>query len=175
MVTRAHLHFFEIVKYWKNCYDNSIAVLWSYPLVRKLIDRWNTGGPIFFLFSVRYNNQVIGLPRLNTIFGSTTAIVTKYIFLLFENSWDRYSIITITWADPPTRIIQWYCDLGDQEWITHSEPIGLKVVQRYLNNIFFISRVLRTSPQIIFFGHTVCFMINMQRIIMPNMMHFAEI
>ena len=81
MVTRAHLHFFEIVKYWKNCYDNSIAVLRSYPLVRKLIDRWNTGGPIFFLFSVRYNDQVIGLPRLNTIFGSTTAIVTKYIFL----------------------------------------------------------------------------------------------
>ena len=136
MVTRAHLHFFEIVKYWKNCYDNSIAVLRSYPLVRKLIDRWNTGGPIFFLFSVRYNNQVIGLPRLNTIFGSTTAIVTKYIFYIWKLLRQIFNHNNyLSW--PPTRIIQWYCDLGDQEWITHSEPIGLKVVQRYLNNIFF--------------------------------------
>ena len=175
MVTRAHLHFFEIVKYWKNCYDNSIAVLRSYPLVRKLIDRWNTGGPIFFLFFCTLQwpgNWITETQHYIWIDNSNC----HEVYFLFENSWDRYSIITITWADPPTRIIQWYCDLGDQEWITHSEPIGLKVVQRYLNNIFvFISRVLRTSPQIIFFGHTVCFMINMQRIIMPNMMHFAEV
>ena len=77
---------------------------------------------------------------------------------------------------PPTRIIRWYCDLGDQDWITHSEHIGLKVVQGILT-IFFvsISRVLRKSPQIIFFGHTVCFMMNMQMNSYAQYDTFAEI
>ena len=164
MVTRAHLHFFEIVKYWKNCYDNSIAVLRSYPLVRKLIDRWNTGGPIFFLFFCTLQwpgNWITETQHYIWIDNSNCHQIyfSRFIWNLSRQIFNHKNHLN----RPPTRIIRWYCDLGDQDWITHWEHIGLKVVQSILT-IFFvsISRVLRKSPQIIFFGHTVCFMMNMQ-------------
>ena len=133
--------------------------------------RWS----YFLSFSVRYNDQVIGLPRLNTIFGLTTATVTKYIWFIWNLSRQIFNHNNHM-SRPPTRIIRWYCDLGDQDWITHSEHIGLKVVQGILT-IFFvsISRVLRKSPQIIFFGHTVCFMMNMQMNSYAQYDTFAEI